>query len=163
MGECVTPTGECATNTDCGKDEFCRFESCTYATDAGTTCDVPANGVCTALTGSYAEKVVENPKEPLYGVTYSDAAMNWWSASNWCQANGSSLMSWATLNTLSGGDSNDARKTALQGGLGKTGGNVWLEDAYSSDNCRARCVYLSEGLVRRSSRYNGDTYYALCR
>ena len=161
MGECVTPTGECATNTDCDPGEFCRFESYTSATDVGTTCSVPANGVCTALTGDYAPKVVENTKEPLYGVTYSDATMNWWSASNWCQANGSSLMTVATLNTLSGGDSNDARKTALQGGLGKTDGNVRLEDAYSSNSCNARIVGLSNGAVSARPRVHNN--YALCR
>ena len=167
-GECKELTCDeadedcCVTNADCGKDEFCLFESYTSATDAETTCPVPANGVCTALTGSYAKKVVEDPKEPLYGVTYSDATMNWWSASNWCQANGSSLMTRATLNTLSGGSSADARKTALQGGLGKTGGDVWLEDAYSSTSCTARSVIFSNGGVNpRGERYS--MRYALCR
>ena len=162
VGECVTPTGECVTNADCDPDEFCLFESYTSATDAGTTCNVPANGVCTALTGSYAPKVVENTEEPLYGVTYSDATMNWWSASNWCQANGSSLMTRATLDTLSGGNSNDARKTALHGGLGKTSGSVWLEDAYSSTSCNSRRVYLDAGSIDSVPARERD-YYALCR
>ena len=150
----------CVTNADCGETEFCLFTSYTSATDAETTCPVPANGVCTALTGDYAPKVVENTEEPLYGVTYSDAKMNWWSASNWCQANGSSLMTVTTLNTLSGGDSKTARKTALQGGLGKTDGIVWLEDAYST-TCAARFVYLRDGRFDATGRHNN--YSALCR
>jgi hypothetical protein len=121
------------------------------------------------LTGDYAPKVVENTEEPLYGVTYSGTKMNWWSASNWCQANGSSLMSLATLNTLSGlsasadneTDSRTARKTALQGGLGKTDGTIWLEDAYSSTLCNARLVYTTNGGTRNSHRTGA--YYALCR
>ena len=163
VGECVTPTGECVTNADCDPREFCRFESTTSASNAGTTCPVPANGVCTPLTDSYAKKVVENTEEPLYGVTYSDAKMNWWSASNWCQANGSSLMSLATLNTLSGGNSNDARKTALQGGLGKTSGYVWLEDAYSSTSCNARYVPLLDGTVYLTYSRSNYNFSALCR
>ena len=168
-GECVTPTGECVTNADCGKNEFCLFESYTSASDDGTTCEVPANGVCTALTGSYAKKVVENTEEPLYGVTYCEAEMNWWSASNWCQANGSSLMSQATLNTLSGlsatayneTDSKTARKTALQGGLGETTNPVWLEGANSGVSCTARIVFRGTGSILYNPR--SSSYYALCR
>ena len=96
--------------------------------------------------------------------------MNWWSASNWCQANKSSLMSLATLNTLSGLsasamneiDSKTARKIALQGGLGKTGGFVWLEDASSSDSCETRIAFLGTGSAAFSNR-NQDNRYALCR
>ena len=175
-GECKELTCDktdedcCVTNADCGKNEFCLFGGHTSATNASTTCAVPANGVCTALTGDYAPKVVENTEEPLYGVTYSDAKMNWWSASNWCQANGSCLMSLANLNTLSGlsasamneTDSKTAHATALQGGLGNTGGYVWLEDASSSTTCHARFVRPSDGAVGGGGR-NFNSAFALCR
>jgi hypothetical protein len=171
-GECKELTCDeadedcCVTNADCDPGEFCLFGGYILASDAGTTCHVPANGVCTALTGSYAKKVVENTEEPLYGVTYSDAQMNWWSASNWCQANKSGLMTLATLNTLSGlsasamnaTDFRTARKTALQGGLGKTDGYVWLEDPIG---CGADLVLLNNGIVSSTGRNN--YYYALCR
>ena len=81
-------------------------------------------------------------------------------------------MSLATLNTLSGlsasamneTDSQTARKTALQGELGKTSGYVWLEDAYNSTSCGAFGVVLGNGHVGygdRNDRY--DSYSALCR
>jgi hypothetical protein len=88
--------------------------------------------------------------------------MNWWSASNWCQANGSSLMTLATLNTLSGGDSAAARVTALTSGLKLTSAYVWLEDTNGSSSCEVRQVGLGNGglggIVRRM-----NFGYALCR
>ena len=174
-GECKELTCDeadedcCVTNADCGKNEFCLLDSYTTSTDAGTTCPVLKNGVCTALTGDYAPQVVEDENEPLYGVTYNDAKMRWQSASNWCQANGSSLMTLATLNTLSGlsasayneTDSETARKIALQGGLGKTDGYVSLEDANSSAICTALGVGLGTGHVISNNRLS--LRFALCR
>jgi hypothetical protein len=90
--------------------------------------------------------------------------MNWWSASNWCQANGSSLMSLATLNTLSGGASDAARKTALQGGLGITSSYIfWLEDMFGRTLCSARSVGLNSGGVGSYVRNNNSSRNALCR
>lgn len=57
----------------------------------------------------------------------------------------SCLMTLATLNTLSGGDSAAARKTALTSGLKLTSAYVWLEDTNGSSFCAVRQVGLGNG------------------
>ncbi len=71
----------CKTNSDCDSGEYCKL--------TGDKCKYPSEGVCTAI-GDYLEP--ENEISGLGRVKISlDDRMTWWSADNWCKAQGMHL------------------------------------------------------------------------
>ena len=82
-GECKGITeGDCKTNANCKKGEYCKIEG---------SDSTPNKGICETL---------DNGTEATYkGKTflYSSNNMTWWAARNWCLAHGMSLVSLSEL------------------------------------------------------------------
>jgi hypothetical protein len=179
---CAVPTGECAKNSDCKDAEgnvdttYCRFSS--------GSCNGPTGGTCTAK-GTLTPYTLNLAGGAL--TVYKGYAMNWWSASNLCQAHGKQMVTMADLGVSAKGenycyfdsakrvnvskdetyqcnctgDSGCATTTTELYKLG-TSGYLWLADNSKSISCYARGVSLSSGYVASYTR--SDTYYyALCR
>ncbi|MBE6446253.1 MAG: hypothetical protein E7021_02505 [Alphaproteobacteria bacterium] len=172
---CTEPSGECSSNSDCGEEEYCKFSDGSFTN--------PGTGTCTAKE-SLTEYTLTLPKGDL--TVYKGGEMNWWSASNLCQAHGKQMVTMSDLgiadsgtNTrcyfdkthsdyatkpciCNGGSDSDcsATTTELYNKLG-TSGNLWLADNSKESSGRARRVYLGTGFVYYSGRY--VDLYAFCR
>ena len=84
-------SGDCTSNDDCVTgEEYCHIEG-------DGDCDL-ATGTCTPLGGSSSASITG-----IGTVLKSDDCMNWWSADNWCKAQGRSLISVAQLRCYAGG------------------------------------------------------------
>ena len=105
VGGCVDVSGNCATNADCkdadgnvDKTKYCKI-SARYAGSSVTSCFKNYSGTCTAI-GSKSEATIEG----LGTVYRSSSRMTWWSARNWCEAQGKRLISADALGCYSNTD-----------------------------------------------------------
>ena len=160
----VDVTGECATNADC-------TEPNTYCGISAYNCyGVGARGRCTAL-GSKSEATIEG----LGTVYKSNDYMTWWSARNWCEAQGKRLISVSDLQCDhfegtygycckdSGScSSNITTQSAIMQGLRNTwsSGSVWTNT--SPNPCSAFYVNLKHGLVPNTNRHADTSAITLC-
>ena len=184
-GQCVDVSGNCATNADC-KDadgnvdttKYCKI-SASYVGSSVTSCYKSYTGRCVYKGDLPAGVAIEG-----LGTVYrsSSSSMNWWSAKNWCAAQGKRLISADALGcyrsdgtTPHSGTSRGyccakgqancsstaSKQSAIMQGLRSEWSSGWLWTNTSYDSCRAFGVGLNGGNVSGSNRYN-DYYYALC-
>ena len=176
-GRCVAVTGVCATNADC-KDADGNVDKTKYCKiTAGNCYGANARGTCEKLGGK-SEATIEG----LGTVYRSNSTMTWWSAKNWCAAQGKRLISADHLGcyrsdgtTPHSGtsrgyccaagqascSSNKTKQSAIMQALRSewSSGYVWTNTSYSS--CTAFSVELGIGYVGTNAR-NYYAYYALC-
>ena len=190
---CAEPTSGCTKNSDC-KDAEGNVDISKYCKFSGGSDGGPAGGTCTDKgelddTNDFTVKTLNLPGGALT-VYNSSGTMNWWSASNLCQAHGKQMVTMSDLGIADSGTNTDcyfdssqsnyatypcicnggadsdcsATNAAIIGALG-TSGKLWLADNDKSDSYSARTVPLSVGLVNGFSRTgrNGSTHSALCR
>jgi hypothetical protein len=196
---CTEPSvedGECTQNSDC-KDAEGNVDTSKYCNFSGGSCTGPTGGTCTDKgvldelkdTDDFAVKTLNLPSGNLTGYKTLKKQMNWWSASNLCQAHGKQMVTMADLgladsgtNTYcyfdktqssyatypcicNGGSDSDCSvtNTAIRGALG-TSGYFWLADNSKLNSCAVRLVYLSFGYIVNGNRTSGrGRGYALCR
>ena len=175
VGGCVDVTG-CQSNADCGDDEYCKI-SVSYAFSE-TSCYKDYTGTCTAI-GSKSEATIEGlGTVTVYGSIFG---MTWWSAKNWCAAQGKRLISTDHLGCYQNdgktpfGDkttgfccaqgqascrSTASKQSAIMQALrSKWGGrSVWTNTGY--DSCNVFYVTLYNGYVGKDHHHYGKT--ALC-
>ena len=87
--ECDAFDGNCRTNDDCADGQYCQLTGEWLLDGNGhqlTPCGVITAGTCTDI-GHYTDKTTANHKM----ARKSDSAMSWWSADNWCKAQGMNL------------------------------------------------------------------------
>ena len=120
-GSCIEITqGDCKTNADCTKGEYCKIEG-----KWENSCAVPTKGTRTTL---------DNGTEATYkGKTflYSSSDMTWWGASNWCLAHGKSLALLSDLGITKSGYCSGSNCTGADwDGLTTTFGDryFWMND-----------------------------------
>ncbi len=112
-GTCSSTIKGCSSNSDCDTpNEFCSVDtnnwSCSGPLGIGQCTPVGIVNTVSGKTGNAAQ---------YNGYIYSSIKMNWWSANNWCEAQGKRLVSlsdlgiiggyedgWCTLNTCQGAD-----------------------------------------------------------
>ena len=190
-GQCVDVTGACATNADCkdadgnvDKTKYCKI-SARYAGSSVTSCFKNYSGTCTAI-GSKSEATESNDEVTIEGWTVyrsSSSDMNWWSAKNWCEAQGKRLISADHLGcykddgTTPFGDktagfccaegqancgSTLSKQSAIMQALRRewSGAGAWTNTSY--DSCDAFIVRLYTGFVGINFRNNYGGNYALC-
>ena len=179
---CAEPTGECTKNSDC-KDAEGNVDTTKYCKFSGSSCSGPTGGTCTDK-GTLTPYTLNLPGGDLT-VYKSSGSMNWWSASNLCQAHGKQLVTMSDLGIsdpagktycyfdssettdttsyckCSGDEGCTQTATELYNKLG-TSGWLWLADNSKESSCRARYVHLPYGSVREDSGRYGN-FYAFCR
>jgi hypothetical protein len=183
---CAEPTGECTKNSDC-KDAEGNVDTSKYCKFSDGDCSGPTGGTCTAK-GTLTPYTLTLPKGDL--TVYRGGQMNWWSASNLCQAHGKQLVTMFDLgladsgtNTqcnfdktqsdyatkpciCNGGSDSDcsATNTAITGALltSRYYTYIWLADNSKATSCSPRYVELEYGEVNFGYRAAGG-YNALCR
>ncbi len=187
VGGCVDVTGECTTNADCkdadgnvDETEYCKITA-SYAGSSVTSCYKNYSGTCTAL-GSSSKATIAG-----LGTVYrsSSSAMNWWSARNWCEAQGKRLLDisgnrlgcYQDDGTTPFGDkttgyccaegqascgSTASKQSAIMQKLRRAVGisYVWVDTSYNS--CNAFLVYPKEGHVDNFDRFGNYARYAVC-
>ena len=157
-GSCVEITeGNCTTNADCEKGEYCKIEG---KYDDEAACSVLTTSTCTTLDNG--PEITYNGKTFLRSPSYT-----WWAARNWCLAHGKSLVSLSDLG-ITGGYNNE---NAYCKGSACTGAD-WdaLKDAFGSfyywtndskNSCSAFDV--NPGLQTVDITLCGRDHFALCR
>ena len=154
-GQCVDVSGNCATNADC-KDADGNVDKTKYCKiTAGNCYGANARGTCEKLGGK-SEATIEG----LGTVYRSNSTMTWWSAKNWCEAQGKRLISVSDLQCDhlseetygycckdSGScSSNITTQSAIMQALRRkwSEGLVWTNTSYSS------CIAFGVNLYRRT-------------
>ena len=174
---CVDVTGECATNADC-KDADGNVDKTKYCAINTRSCyGTNASGTCEDIIKSNDEATESNDEVTIEGWTVykSSGDMTWWSAKNWCEAQGKRLISYSDLQCDhlsegmfgycckdSGSCSADINtQSAIMQELRRewSSGLVWTDTSYSS--CLAFGVTLGDGYVYDGHLRN-SSYYALC-
>ena len=135
-GTCSSTIKGCSSNSDCDTpNEFCFVDhnwSCSEPLSIGQCTPVGIVNTVFGKTGNAAQ---------YNGYIYSSIKMNWWSANNWCEAQGKRLVSlsdlgiiggyeggWCTLNTCQGADWD-----ALYDAFGHE--YWWTTERRDSDSC----------------------------
>lgn len=127
----------CTSNEDCEAGYFCAFQNAPSCSDKGS-------GTC---------KVISDISEPVSGFIYSLVGMTWWSAQNWCYAQG---MIPATRDLL--GCSGETYRcdsdivSAFTTGWSSSQG-VWVDDY--GDSCKGYYMRLSLGYMYNGTRSVG--------
>lgn len=93
---CQYTVSGCASNDDCESNEYCKLEGDDEDYEARDC--YPATGTCTPLGGSSSANIVG-----IGTVLKSADSINWWSANNWCKAQGKNLISLAQLGCYENG------------------------------------------------------------
>ena len=187
---CTEPTSGCTKNSDC-KDAEGNVDTTKYCKFSPRACTNLRTGTCTDKgelddTNDFTVKTLNLPGGALT-VYRSSGSMDWWSASNLCQAHGKQMVTMSDLgladsgtNTdcyfdktqsnyasypciCNGGSDSDCSDTnmAIRGAFG-TSDNLWLADNSKLNSCQVRTVYLFNGLVS-STAYRYFSSYVLCR
>jgi type II secretory pathway pseudopilin PulG len=74
---CLAPNSGCVSNEDCEENQYCRFK--------GSKCNDLGTGECKDI-GTVKTYTLKLPSGDL--TLYGGTSANWWSARNWCEANG---------------------------------------------------------------------------
>ena len=155
-GVCNAPEGEgsCTSNGDCCGGEFCWFPNNSDTWNAGL-------GTCKKLTNT---NFLGETKTMSDGNTWtrSEKGMNWWSARNWCEAQGLKSATRADIgcgSVRSGSVCSSTQFTAIKDVWPK--GCHWLEDFEQYGY--AYYTAFSDGPISAYYRYIIDNRYALCR
>ena len=177
VGGCVDVSGKCATNADC-KDADGNVDETKYCQISASDCyGANATGTCEDIKKSNDEATEGNDKVTIEGlgtVYKSSSTMNWWSARNWCEAQGRRLISVSDLQCdhLSYGatgycckdsgscNNNITTQSAIMQALRSKWRSSLLWTNTSYDSCYAFLVNLSFGGVTSLNRNYTD--YALC-
>ncbi|MBE6446085.1 MAG: hypothetical protein E7021_01580 [Alphaproteobacteria bacterium] len=191
---CAKPTSGCTQNGDC-KDAEGNVDTTKYCKFSDGSCTNPGTGTCTDKgelddTNDFTVKTLNLPGGALT-VYKSSGTMNWWSASNLCQAHGKQLVTMSDLGLADSGTnthcyfnsshSNYATKPCICNGgsdsdcsatnvairstdvFGESG-SLWLADNSKSGSCGTRFVSHNSGAVLDDSRYSGYlNNSAICR
>ena len=149
-----TPKG-CTNNSQCDTGEYCVITS--------NSCSSISSGICTPLRTVYTVSGKTGNAATYNGWMYSDNKMTWWSATNWCKAQGKRLVSLSDLGITGGypcieSDCIGADWTALKEAFKSN--NYWTND--SSSSCVAFFVETSLQDVNSDDR-NRTYACALCR
>ena len=186
VGGCVDVSGACANNSDCETISGCEGGKCycgisaSYASSEAS-CYKSYTGTCVSKGDLPAGVAIEG-----LGTVYRsiDGDMTWWSAKNWCAAQGKRLISADHLGCYSKTDgttphsgtsrgyccaagqancgSTKTKQSAIMQALrSEWSSGVWTNTSYGS--CHAFYVYLNTGGVNSYHR-NNPSYriYALC-
>jgi len=150
---------KCLSNADCCYGEFCWFSNDSDCTDAGM-------GQCKKVS-DFTPSTAEAATTTAAGKTWIRSyGMNWWSAQNWCEAQGKNPVSRADLGC---GNLHYTYCTqlgtvlkAIQDKWDKYGYH-WLEDYGNS--CSAYGVRFSDSRIASGPRYSNAAvhYCALCQ
>ena len=177
---CVDVSGACANNSDCETNAACKGGKCyckiSVSYTPSSSCFKDYTGTCTAI-GSKREATIAG----LGTVYRSNGFMTWWSAKNWCEAQGKRLISADHLGCYqsdgttphsgtsrgyccakgraSCGFTAGKQSAIMQVLRSKFGGDIGWTNT-SSSSCSAFAVGLSNGNVYANSRLN--YFYALC-
>ena len=149
--QCTPAAGkDCTSNADCCHGEFCWFSNDSDCTEAGM-------GQCKKVSSYNLTSMVVDGET----WTHSGTTMNWWSAQNWCQAQGKNPASRADIDCEDNLDSTNCTQsdtfTAIQEKWGIYGFH-WLEDYGNS--CHAYYVLFKiSGVEHDARRYY---LYVLC-
>ena len=180
---CAEPTGECTKNSDC-KDAEGNVDTSKYCKLSADDCSSLTGGTCTAKE-TLTPYTLNLPGGDL--TLYKGSVhINWWSASNLCQAYGKQMVTMADLGVSDNGQNycyfdsairvDDGRDETYQcnctGDSGctttttelyklGTSGILCLADNSKSNSCGARIVHLTRGSVSGNRRNSRD--FALCR
>ncbi len=134
----------CSSNTDCVSDtKFCAFEETTSCSDKG-------EGKCLLISDYGISDSVD-------GFTYSMNNMKWWSAQNWCLAQGKRPVTRADIGCDVSGTFCTSSIALSFASLGHVA-YVWLEDYGNS--CHAHRIGLNNGHLLETGRMNRSP--ALC-
>ena len=167
--KCLKP--ECVTNSDCGigSGKYCQLDS----SQNGNSCtEAPTYGTCESASGTPVTVTGVGRYQK------SGSEMNWWSAQNYCQAIGGSMVTvadfgcgydyvgagqWGYCNTdttTSSSGTRSANMVAFQTAFDESD-RYWTSDSYNA--CNAYYVGLDTGNVHYYGRHYSYNYYALCR
>ncbi len=159
---------KCNKNSDCHTGQFCLVSG---------NSNSPSVGRCTDVSEVGGYSIPSDANAFFKNLVRSQQRMNWWSANNWCQAQGKHLASLADLGIVKPGscyvkgtsspcDYTDSTKwteaNSYYNALTSAFGNesyLWTSDSSSSSG--ASSVALNYGYVNAS--YREDILYALCR
>ena len=118
----------CKSNEDCNEGEYCNLD--------GSNCEQPNTGTCTAIGDVLGPVNIEGLGE----VINKYERMSWWSADNWCKAQGKSLIDVAEFNcyqsdtsTLVTGGSGIYSSCCVSGQSAGPWYNYW-ENCYQCEN-----------------------------
>ena len=184
---CAVPEdGDCKKNSDC-KDAEGNVDTSKYCQLSASDCTGPTGGVCTDKgklddlkdTADFIVKTLNLPSGNLT-VYKSSKEMNWWSASNLCQAHGKQMVSRADLgvseNSFCYFDYSKTINTRYYcicledegciqtaNALYTMSGILWLADNTKGSSCKAHAMSIYDGILHELKRNNIYNYYALCR
>ena len=137
----------------CPSDQYCRVSTYTTSGECNQTNAAYYSGVKGKCTAIAATDVKTAEIEGLGTVTYSNGAMNWWSAKTWCEALGLHLIDRTTMTTYF---------DALSAASGKNYGwtiTTW-GSAQGDFTCLAYYAYFVNGYMYNANRSN--SIYAFC-
>ena len=149
----------CTNNGQCDKGEYCAIipESLDKANIATGNCT--SLGTINTVSDKTGNAAVYN------GWVYSDTDMNWWSATNWCKAQGKRLVSLSDLGITGVDEDSSPRYTgtvdwdALSEAFGNIDWWIWTNDS-TSPCCPFLVSLSSQDLTNISRVGDGRT---LCR
>jgi len=152
---------KCLSNADCCGGSFCWYPN-------NSDCSAAGLGQCRKVSSfipTTAETTITAAGKTW---THSPRAMNWWSAQNWCQAQGKKTVSRVDLgcgDNLPGTYCTQSGTVleAIQEKWGDWGAH-WLEDYGNS--CNAYVAHLFNSLIHSAQRYTFNyytSYFAFCQ
>ena len=163
------------TSAQCNKPDTSGYTPCTVNSDCcgAYFCWFANNSNCHEAGAGQCKKVSDFTPTPAAAATVTAAGktwirsnvMNWWSAQNWCEAQGKKPVSRADLGCEDNLNDNTyctqsgTVLKAIQATTWKNYGYHWLEDYGNS--CAAYGVYFSNSDVHDNYRHGNR--YALCQ
>ena len=184
---CAVPEdGDCKKNSDC-KDADGNVDTSKYCQLSASDCTGPTGGVCTDKgklddlkdTADFIVKPLNLPSGNLT-VYKSSKQMNWWSASNLCQAHGKQMVSRADLgvseNSFCYFDYSKTTNTRnycicledegciqTANALYTMSGILWIADNTKGSSCKVHAMSIGDGILHELKRNTIYNHYALCR
>ena len=171
-GYCVPISHGCVSNADCDESEYCDITSSLFR------CTAPDTGECKPIEYRYNVCEGDNQYESQINdrtMRVSNNTMSWWSADNWCKAQGLRLISLGDLGLQkpatkgcfkeSCGISNE-QWDRLNNELGCASdawgenANFWVTESY--DACRAYYVQPGFWRIHPYNRYGDGLFHAVC-
>ncbi len=182
---CAEPTGDgdCTKNSDC-KDadgniditKYCKFPGSGFL---GGSCAGPTGATCTDKGElELTDHSLKLPKGDLT-VYKSSYTMNWWSASNLCQAHGKQMVTMSDLgimytdetcylestsSSMCNCDMDSDCSATITALKDKLSGYFWLADSSNTGSCSARTFTTTVNAnVGSGNRHSNFPCFALCR